>query len=301
MQVTPILAFIVGSGRSGTTWLHDILTAHWDFRPIFEPLNPLQVKQAREFSGLYLTAGDPHPQLKHYLDKVCYGRTDDAWIRWVHMGIDQQTPDSRRLLQFVYNLPKVRFWARHRVVKFIQANLMVSWLQEHYTCPVIYLIRNPYAVVASQFRMGWDTKVDVFMRQGNLLRDYLQPHAGYIQSVHDDMGRLAVLWCIQNKIIMNQLREHKVSVIARTYESLVENPVENITLIMQQSGYNDDMVEVMVRRMKKRNMPHSASISKWRSALDAAQSERIREVLCEFSMEDYATISAMVNSHQFAT
>ena len=289
------LVFLVGSGRSGTTWLHKVLCAHWNYRAIFEPLHPLQVKMAKNFAGLYLTKEDKVHELKIHLDKVCYGKTEEAWIRWMHMGIDMQTPYTRRLLQYVYNIPNVKFWAKNRVIKFIHANLMVPWLQKQYACPIIYLIRNPYAVVASQMKMGWNTNVHAYVKQKNLMHDFLKKHLEFIKTVGDEIGKLAVLWCIHNKVILQQICNNDATIISRSYEVLMEKPEENVKDIMQKSGFPEIVISASVKKMLRRIVPYNDSINKWRSELSSAQKSRINEVLREFEMQNYHKIANRVN------
>lgn len=279
--------FIVGSGRSGTTWLHDVLTTHWDYRAIFEPLHPVQVKRATEYYGQYLTAKDDNPGLRRYLDDVCYARTDDAWIRWLHMGIDLTTPDSRRILQFFYNLPKLKFWSNYRVVKFIQANLMVSWLQQQYDCPIIYLVRNPYAVVSSQVKMGWMIDVEHYLQQDSLMLDFLAPHYEYITSLKTDMEKMAVIWCIHNKMILRQIGYGEIDVIARKYESLMSDPAMELEQIMKEADLPEDVVKSTVNAMMKRHRPRPVSVNKWQSALSTQQQSMVLNVLLEFGLQDY--------------
>ena len=249
-------------------------------------MHPYQVKQAREFAGLYLTASDTNPGLKRFLNDVCYRRAPDVWIRWMHMGIDTHTLDTRRIMQFVYNLPKYKFWARHRVVKFIQANLMVPWLQQNYQCPIIYLIRNPYAVISSQVKMGWSNKTDVLL-QDKLIRDYLEPHVDYIKSTDELIKRIAILWCVHNKVIIEQMKSGQANIIACTYESLVSGPEDNLERIMRAANYPEKDISYTIAKMQKSLRPRKESIDKWRSGLDDAQKSKITEVLQEFDMQDY--------------
>jgi hypothetical protein len=47
------IRIIAGSGRSGTTWVLDALAEANALRPVFEPLHPLAIPQARPFAYRY--------------------------------------------------------------------------------------------------------------------------------------------------------------------------------------------------------------------------------------------------------
>ena len=51
-NASPIV--LAGSGRSGTSWLLNILTLDYNYRAIFEPFNWLQVPIASKFSNIFL-------------------------------------------------------------------------------------------------------------------------------------------------------------------------------------------------------------------------------------------------------
>lgn len=230
------IVLIIGSGRSGTTWLQEYLTAHPLIRPVFEPLHPGQLHCARGFSELYLTRHDIKPDLRAYLQRVQFGRTDEAWIRWLHMGISRGTPLPRQILQYIYNAHRIRFWARRRVIKFIHANLMIEWLSENFHQPIVYIVRNPYDVINSQTRTGWGSGLETYLSQRPLVQDYLWPYRAILSQLNSFSERSAAIWAIQNLVALDQVWRSRGRVVCVSYEALQSR--KNLHALMERLGYS---------------------------------------------------------------
>ncbi|MGZ4613541.1 MAG: hypothetical protein ACXV1K_10300, partial [Kineosporiaceae bacterium] len=53
---------LLGSARSGTTWVGEVIDRHHDHRVVFEPLRPGRVPQVRAYAnGQYLRRDDTDP------------------------------------------------------------------------------------------------------------------------------------------------------------------------------------------------------------------------------------------------
>lgn len=284
------LYFLFGTGRSGTTWLHELMSVLPTHRPIFEPFHPVQVPSAREFAHRYLRRDTPCTALEEYLARVCYSRTDDAWIRWLHMGIRDTEPMPRRAMQFAYNLPKVKPWARTRVVKFIHANLMVPWLLSHFAARALYVVRDPFDVVRSQMGLGWSTDLRPFLSQPTLVEDRLRNLVSWLDRLTGQPARLAASWAIQNLVALTSAPETK-GLIVRRYEDL-RNPA-TLASTMRHLGYTEPQLHWSLRLHRIREAIRS---SRRRSAakvrMTPEQRRQIQSVLDRFGIEDYAAFTA---------
>src|SRR5262245_32752648 len=67
------IRIIAGSGRSGTTWVQDVLADANALRPIFEPLHPLAVPQADPFAYRYLRPAVEQAAAAAFLTRVFEG------------------------------------------------------------------------------------------------------------------------------------------------------------------------------------------------------------------------------------
>ncbi len=278
---------LVGSGRSGTTWLLDVLTIDINYRPIFEPLHWLQIKKASEFHNLYLTKNDKFPALERFLNDIFYYRVDDGWLRWMHFGILKEEQLLRKILQYSYNFPKYKFWAKNRVVKFIKANLMIEWLEECFNPKIVYLIRHPCAVIASQRKMGWDSRLTRFLSQDGLVNEYLEPHIDLISSAKTELERLTILWCIENFILLKQIKKKDVTAFACIYENIVCEPENQLNNIMTYLAYPQAVARKTINKMKKKMSPYKGSLEKWQSNLSNMEIDYILDASNQFGIDIY--------------
>lgn len=282
---TPLI--LAGTGRSGTSWLLDVFSLLWQYRPIFEPLHTQQVPEAREFVRLYLTEEDIHLSLKKLLEKVFWGKPENAWIRWMHMGITMNTPLPRKTLQYVYNLPKYRFWAKKRVVKLINGNLLLEWLQKNFDVNIIFVIRHPCAVVASQKKMGWAAGLECFTRQEKLVNDYLAPFLPLLNSVKSLTENFMLRWCIENYVPLSQARKGRIKILPLFYEDMVMNPVEKLREILGNLQYPAPEIERFCNKFSKRQKPRRESLTKWQKNLSEKEISTILDYAKKFGLSFY--------------
>lgn len=209
---------LVGVGRSGTTWLGEIINYKQDYREIFEPFLPTKVKQASSFAYYqYLTPSGRHDQQHGQAEAILTGNVRDAWT-------DQ---NLRRLLY------------KKRIVKEIRANLMLAWLQNNFPkVPIVYLMRHPFAVAHSWHKLGWGkpyggqkTILDSICEQVSFQADFPQlvhrvQHLGY-----EDSFELAVhAWCILNYVPMRQLKPEGVHYCF--YEDFLLRPEKSLGALL---------------------------------------------------------------------
>ena len=64
------LPIVAGSGRSGTTWVLDLLAEANRLRPVFEPLFPGASPIAEQYHSRYIEPSRDEPQLREYLSRV---------------------------------------------------------------------------------------------------------------------------------------------------------------------------------------------------------------------------------------
>src|SRR5581483_3526144 len=71
---------IAGSGRSGTTWLSNLVNYKNEYRDVFEPFHPGYVPAAQPFSyNRYLRPADPHPELVAAAKPLLDGSFQNGW------------------------------------------------------------------------------------------------------------------------------------------------------------------------------------------------------------------------------
>lgn len=234
-----MIRILIGSGRSGTTWLLDSIARQNQLRPVFEPLHPCVSSLSRVYQNILLDKDAPEEELKNYILKSSTGSICPTWTRFrtrpdlllsgLKPGISQVELRNilYRWMQFTKRLANTYYWRSYQepFVKLIRANLMVAWISKHIDSRVLYVIRNPFDVVASQLEHIDHWTPDPILEklyQNQLISDRFA-HLKYIAANKSECftKKLALIWGIQNKIGLEQCRSVGTHIVA--YEDLVNN------------------------------------------------------------------------------
>lgn len=125
--------FVAGTGRSGTTWISDIINYRNEYRYVFEPFNPYKVGICREFR--YRQCLRPENREERFIEPakaILSGRVRNSWT-------DQ------------YNK---KFFCRQRLIKDIRANFLLKWIHANFPgIPIILLLRHPCTVANSKLKL----------------------------------------------------------------------------------------------------------------------------------------------------
>jgi hypothetical protein len=202
-----------GSGRSGTTWLANIITASHGFGYIFEPFDHRKVKEAKHLPlRTYMRPEENYPERAEFVKRVLSGKIHNSWT----------DRDNKNFFVWKY------------LVKSIRANLMLAWIDRNFHCPIIYLIRHPCAVVLSKIKSNWDTHLEIFLEQNELMRDYLNGFKKIIRAAKNPLQKHTVMWCIENLIPLDQFKRYNW--IICTYEGLCNNKEKEVDRIFARLG-----------------------------------------------------------------
>lgn len=209
---------VCGSGRSGTTWIGDVIASMTKSRVLFEPFI---LDKSGEYQLGYLTRVDldsrrerPHyispassidPFIGKRIASVIFGDHRCGWV-------------NQNLKPGIY---------LRRLVKEIRVNLFLATIAELWpSIRIVYLVRSPYKVVDSMIEKGtsgwmfeWD--IEDILKQENLIGDWLYHFVDRIGRVKTLPERLMVRWCIENYVALNQL-QGKDNVLVIGYEQLLE-------------------------------------------------------------------------------
>jgi hypothetical protein len=202
---------IAGTGRSGTTWLADVLAAALPCRVMFEPFHSRLVEAFHDFHYFhYQRPAEADERLLSYCQAVFSGSIRHAWID--------------RMVGHLF--PK------YRVIKEIRANLFLRWIRERFPdLPIFFLIRNPCAVVLSRMRSDWATDTDIapFLSQEKLVEDHLKDRLDLIRGARRVEEKHAVVWCVSNLVPLAQFGPGELDVFF--YERLCTQPEPEIQRI----------------------------------------------------------------------
>src|SRR5918998_3655773 len=258
--------FLAGSGRSGTTWVSDIINYKNDYRYVFEPFHPGKVGICRGFRcNQYLRPQDRREEFLHPARRILSGGLRSGWSDRFHS----------------------RFVARRRLIKDIRANLLLGWMRANFPeMPIILLLRHPCAVVASRLALGWKDHLSETMEQRELVEDFLFSMEAEIRAAKGDFERHLFLWCIDNYVPLKQFRPQEVHLTF--YENLLARPEAELQSLFASLG--EDFDERVYRRLRRpsplsrKNTP-SPSLEGWRTRVSANQLERTIEILGLFGLD----------------
>ena len=138
---------ILGSARSGTSWFSELIARQHRYRILFEPEHEHNTRDGTLLCDQYITTETTHPSIDAYLKKVFANRVDSDWI-----GQLSNRQWKRHLWPFI---PK------KYIIKFVRCNLAADYYARHFNIPVIFIIRNPYDVLASQQRVRFPWLYDL--------------------------------------------------------------------------------------------------------------------------------------------
>jgi hypothetical protein len=236
-MMRPVLV-IAGSGRSGTTWVLDVIAQANHLRTIFEPLHPVAIPEAQRYAYRYIPENLEVPDLKEFLGRVFKGSLHSAWSDYrirPHLLIPRK--DTFRSFGNMYKL--YRHWTRysqqywlyrknlknpHLIVKMIRANLMLGWLHRVFDARIVLVVRHPGAVVESKLRLGgssWQsaTLLDFYRKDQTLRLDYGDRYTGLLEQKLSLLEAHTLSWCIENQIPLEQARRNGYLVVF--YEKLL--------------------------------------------------------------------------------
>jgi hypothetical protein len=262
---------VAGTGRSGTTWLGDLITSQISCRVMFEPFNPDLVS---EYSGYnyfqYMRPADEDQVLHEFARKVLSGEIRN---RWVDHKNEQIFPE-------------------YRIIKEIRANLLLKWLHDRFPeVPILFIMRHPCAVVLSRMELGWATDADIepFLSQPDLVTDHLASHLELIRNARTDVEKHAIIWCVSNLIPLKQFEPGSLKIVY--YEKLCTQPEIELSTILDLIGKERrQLLSEKFDRPSQTTRETSAvvtgadKISSWKRKLDASQIERILDIVNAFGL-----------------
>ena len=245
---------IIGSARSGTTFLMESLNSNNDYRIIFEPFNPTYTKEWSQFSARqYIDPNNVKEVERQAVDNILRGNINNQWVNQ-------------------YNR-KLR--SKKRLIKSVRANLMLDFFASEYPdLQIIYLYRNPYDVVASRINLNFDPK-DVFL---------VLEHAEFIKKYYSDINLATLktmlntpeschvaLWCFENRYLLQDL-ENRNLMVAK-YEEII--------------GKSVNLEETRLQISNKIRKPSVTSSLQKSYLLSEQENAKVAQILAFFGMEKF--------------
>jgi hypothetical protein len=274
--------WLLGDGRSGTTWIQNLINHKRNYRLVFEPFHP-ELIDAMDFiePHQYLRSSDSHPGLEKITADIFSGRFMDERIDKFNRS-------------FFYN---------GIIVKDIYANLLSCWARQRFPdVKIVLLIRNPFSVAISKSKKTdwlWTTEPLKLLNQPDLYEDYLEPFDDLIRKTSregDYIQCQILIWAIINYVPLCQFKQDEICVVF--YEEVYANPVDEISRIMQfvkgeNSRYRVNLSTRQIKRParvsgKESNIIRGTSpVDSWKDELTVQQIDAGMQILRCFGFENW--------------
>ncbi len=271
--------WVFGDGRSGTTWIADLVNWDKSYREMFEPFHPKMVRGMRGIClHQYIRPDDCQHRFFRRASQVFSGRFSSA-----------RTDHANR-----------RFSYQGLLIKDIFVNLMAYWASRQFPAvkPVL-LIRNPFAVALSKSKQPtwhWLTDPCELLRQEPLVQDHLAPFENVIRGVGDDfILRQVLIWAILHYVPLRQFEPGRLHILF--YEDVVRHPEEELPRLFRFLSPDsvDDMLKGALRivarpsrvtgRAKQEAAGGGWRIGQWRDEVSADQVREGLKILAHFGLD----------------
>ncbi len=257
---------VVASGRSGSTWIAEVINHRNEYRLVFEPFRADRVRRARGFRrGEDLEPGEQQHPLARTVDALLAGRVRGWWT---------DAHNRRRLV-------------RRRIVKEVRLTNLLPWVrQRHPGLRIVYGVRDPVAVARSWLELGWGDDLDDLLSQPALLARFpgLEQTIAAVARGGDALERHVLRWCLENAIPLRAHAELDVHLVV--YERLRAEPEREAARLFAYLGREAPADEAALRRPSATaGFPRLRAVS-----FSRAQRERARRLVALFGLSELAPL-----------
>lgn len=205
---------ILGSARSGTSWLAELLARPSRYRLLFEPEHPDNTPKGHLICDRWIAGREEAGKGHGYFKKILANRVDNNWIA---------QHSNRRFKRHLWPLVPRRY-----IIKFVRCNLALPYFTDHLGVPVLYLVRDPFQVIASQMRVGfpWLYDLSYFKQQPELVK-WLDDTFGFNLEPFKperNAATLAVRWSIENSLLPSLAGTDRPNLKVIRYNELRDDP-----------------------------------------------------------------------------
>lgn len=270
--------WVIGAGRSGTTWLCNLMCSRHKYRFLFEPFHPSHNPEAKFLpEHYYLKPGESNPKLDKLAKKVFNG---SAFFP------NSDPANKHKLFDGL-------------LVKDITANLFAYSLRKiNPSIDIILLIRNPFAVALSRQnkpKWEWFNRPEALLMQQQLKRDFLEPFKEFITGISskdDFILKQILLWSVTHYIPLQQFRKNQIQIVF--YEDLVHHTSHELyrietALRNKSSEFQDALSEDIKYRPSKTTSLSSKQLRKkspsdWKNHINEHQLTQGNMILEKFGL-----------------
>ena len=287
--------WLIGDGRSGTTWVSSLINHDKKYREMFEPFHPTLVEKANFLKPhQYVKAGEENPELYQLAADIFSGKLTHARVDY-----GNRAPLYSGLL-----------------VKDIFANLIAHWASAHFPhVKIVLLIRNPFSVALSKYKKkGWFWATDPAMvtSQNGIMSDHLAPFEdiiGKTSSKNDYILNQVLIWSMINYVPLKQFAPGEIDIVF--YEEIQSDPNNAIGKLLEKGLRQDqkktELSEEIINQPSKvstfeTNISQGSSpITSWKNEISTKQIDEGLEILDAFGFGKLYDESSMPDRNELNT
>lgn len=288
---------VLGFGRSGTTWISDIISKITGSIILFEPFHPAVFKDAQEFLYRRLTRENCQPVLCQILS--CHKKQiRNRWLLRNHLNSPLEKI-SDRFIDLVWHESEILGF------KSIRQNQNIPWFIKELNASVVYIIRHPLSVVASiKKRPNFWKEFNFHTHCKKFLAAY-QGHPSLSRSQWAEITRvwkhsespdekIGCMWCLTQWVALQDLQVLGLPFF--TYERFYMDPFEEARGLLDYLGYPSVQVHpshLFTPSMVSLKTVHDFSDTPlkdsrfssffWKDVLDEGTSEKVLSVVNEIA------------------
>jgi len=272
---------ITSMGRSGSTWLADLINHKKKFNEVFEPFFPGNVPEAKPF-GYYrfLESSNKNTEFPKLASLLMSGKIRNKWL---DSGVVES--GNKKIL-----------------VKDIRTNLMLDWIKHNFPqLKIILLIRDPFEVANSWVRLNWkkiplsdDYDIDVILKQRQLLKSFPEI-AGLVGDYKNNTHFESVIleWCILNYVPLIQHTMNPDLCHIVSYNQLLGHPKRELKKVFNFIGEEFD--ENVLGKINSKSRTTFAGVNQVYHPSEAENNKSL-SIIKSFNLEHY--IAASKNIHR---
>ncbi len=275
------ITFVAGSGRSGTTWLQELINYQRDYRIIFEPFWCNKVPFVDHFQQRqYLRVTNNEPCFQKPALRILQGDFRNEWTDRFNEPITY----------------------RKRLIKDIRANLLLKWLKVQVMpqLKIVFIMRHPCAVAVSRLKLGWENQKILagLEQQTELTEDFLKPFAHLKNDLQDNFEYGIFQWAIENYVPLGQFSPNEIHLLF--YEEMLDNPERELSrlfafleLPLKPALFDKfDRPSAMSRKDSAIKLGKN-SINAWNQDISSKQAKRAIQILSYFGLDEIYGEEAM--------
>jgi len=221
---------IAGFGRSGTTWVSDIISKTLGGLILFEPDHPIVLGESKAYLYKNKYSVKEAFILQNYLKELMLKENPHKWLLRNHLPAEEKV--SEDFMQMV--------WKNSNVLGFkaIRWNHNINFLAK-FSPKLVFIIRHPLSVVSSLLgrvnffkEFGWNSHWQLFKERNELDRIDLTQYDNADVSI-----KYVVLWTISNISALRQISKNGLPFFQ--YEKIYDSPYHETKRILKFLGHKN--------------------------------------------------------------